>query len=111
MEIKSKNVTWTLKISIEKSIFKLSYFVYGCFDACMSIYLMYTMSAEAKRGCQTLLKLTLKLVVSQHVGAGDQTWVLWKSSESSKLQSYLSCCKEEYFKEVKIIFAIYSVSK
>jgi hypothetical protein len=29
------------------------------------------------------LELQLQMVVSKHVGAGNQTWVLWKGSQSS----------------------------
>jgi hypothetical protein len=39
--------------------------------------------AEARAGHQFPLDLELHMIVSHHVGAGNLTWVLWKSSQCS----------------------------
>ena len=45
--------------------------------------------AEVRRGCWILLELELKMSLSCHVGARDQTQVLCKSSQRSSPFRYL----------------------
>lgn len=52
--------------------------------ACMSVYHMYSTCRSQKQA------LELWVVVSRHVGAGNQTGVSCKSSQCSSTLSYLS---------------------
>lgn len=52
--------------------------------ACMSVHLhIYAVPAEVRRGCQIFWD-------RNHIGFGNQTWILWKSSHYSELVSYFS---------------------
>ena len=49
-------------------------FIYGC-------ALCIPGSYRGQKKASGLMKLELQTVVSLHVGAGNQTWVLWKGSQ------------------------------
>lgn len=42
---------------------------------------MCAVPVEAKRGCGNPLELELQMIVNHHLGAGNQSWVLCKSTK------------------------------
>ena len=64
--------------------------MYGYFlTAAMSVH--HVCSAHgSQKGQSDPLELELQMVVSLYVGAGNQTWVLWKSSLCLQLLDHLS---------------------
>jgi hypothetical protein len=59
-------------LSLAYLIFFFKFHVHWCF-ACIYVYV----------GVSEPLELELQIVVSCHVGAGNGTWELWKSSQCS----------------------------
>ena len=57
--------------------------MYGCFASCVSLCHTCVRCAGGQEKTLDSLELELQLVVSCHVGARNQTQVLWKSSRCS----------------------------
>ena len=53
------------------------------FSLCVYVYNMYGMCVEGRSGFSDPLGLKLVLIINEHVGTGNQTRILWKSSQSS----------------------------
>jgi hypothetical protein len=65
-------------------------YIYECFAfmyVCVSCVWLVPMAV--RRGHRNPLELELEMIVSHHVGAGNQIQVLWKSSQCAYLLSHL----------------------
>lgn len=60
----------------------LSY-VYKCLPECKYMHHVYSVSTEARRGHWIMLELDLQTAVSRHASTGDQSQVLYESSNRS----------------------------
>lgn len=70
-------------------LFKLLFYVYKCF-ACVCICVLQACGAHgSQKRASDLMELELQVVVSCHVGAGHQTWVLYRSTVLSTAELLL----------------------
>lgn len=76
----------------------------GILATCLSLHHVCLMPLESKEGTG-YMELDLQIVVSLHMGAGNQCYVLWKSSQSSQLLSHLSSFHKAAFIVNTIIFS------
>ena len=57
-----------------------SFYMYGCFAACLSVYHMHTVPTEVRGGSQIFWNQSYRAVI-HHVDIGNQVVICWKSKK------------------------------
>lgn len=81
-----------IQMASPRPLLNFYFYVYGCFTwvyVCMYVWLVPSGAHRDQRASDPWW-LELEMVVCCHVGAGNQSPVLWKNSKSSRLLSHLS---------------------